>query len=350
MHAVKHRRPAFRMAALFFILGALGCSPLEAKRKDDVVVMKDGDKLTGEIKKLENGILYFKAAYMVDSVQLDWARVDRLESQDRFNVLFTSGRRIIGTIEKLEGREFVVHSDSTEMSAQPLEVVTLNPVEERFLEQLTGSLDLGFNFTAGDSTVQSNLSGEVKYVGDRWRAQLSGSSVFSHQKGADNSGRNDLNFLYLKSINDYWFAGATASALSSDQQDLRLRTSGGGGVGRDFLQSGTQGLFALAGVMFSREQYSSSAGDEPHQNAEAQVLIQFFKSTFKTLQFSANFAAYPSLTTPGRVRLGAGSSLKLEIVSNLYWKFSFYENYDSRPPVPAPKNDFGTSTSLGWTF
>ena len=44
------------------------------------------------------------------------------------------------------------------------------------------------------------------------------------------------------------------------------------------------------------------------------------------------------------------SSLKREIVRNFNLIFSVYENYDSQPPVRAPKNDFGTSTSIGWTF
>jgi putative salt-induced outer membrane protein YdiY len=48
--------------------------------------------------------------------------------------------------------------------------------------------------------------------------------------------------------------------------------------------------------------------------------------------------------------MGVDSDLTLEIVRNLYWKVSVYENYDTHPPETTPKNDFGTSTSLGWKF
>src|SRR6478609_4687696 len=85
--------------ALLVLVAALSGSPAEAKRKDDVVIMKDGDKFTGEVKKLETGILYFKADYMVSSVQLDWARVERLESKDNYNVSLTDGTLRIGLIE-----------------------------------------------------------------------------------------------------------------------------------------------------------------------------------------------------------------------------------------------------------
>jgi hypothetical protein len=40
----------------------------------------------------------------------------------------------------------------------------------------------------------------------------------------------------------------------------------------------------------------------------------------------------------------------LEIVHNLFWKLSVCENFDSRPPTNAPKNDFGVTTSFGWKF
>src|SRR5580700_556224 len=46
--------------------------PSLAKRRDDVVVMKNGDRLTGEIKGLQHGELSFKAQYMTGSVRLDW--------------------------------------------------------------------------------------------------------------------------------------------------------------------------------------------------------------------------------------------------------------------------------------
>ena len=346
----QQRRLGIRLASLLAILGTILGQSLEAKSKDDVVVMKDGDTFTGEVKKLENGILYFKAGYMLESVKLDWTQVEHLASKDRYTVSFTNGKIVTGLIEKRESSGFAVRSTGAEIRAQSPEVVGITPIEDIFWAQLTGSIDYGFNFTGGSDTIQSNVSGEVNYVADRWRVKLSGSSAFSHRSGANNSGRNNLEFLYLKSITDHWFVANTATLLNSNQQDLILRATGGGGLGRDFLRSGTVGLLALAGVVFSRERYSSTVGDQPRKNAEALFQIQFSKSTFRKVQFNGKFIAYPNLTSPGRVRLGAESSFKLEIVRNLFWKLSFYENYDNRPPVNASKNDFGTSTSLGWTF
>src|ERR1700722_21004504 len=91
-------RPILRVIGILVVCTLTVLSG-DAKQKDDVVVMKNGDRFTGEIKKLENGVLYFKAAYMVDSVQLDWARVDHVESKDQYFVFLTNGQRPKGAMK-----------------------------------------------------------------------------------------------------------------------------------------------------------------------------------------------------------------------------------------------------------
>ena len=71
---------------------------------------------------------------------------------------------------------------------------------------------------------------------------------------------------------------------------------------------------------------------------------------FKKFDVDAVLYAYPSITNQGRIRMGMQTALGIELFRNFKWKFSLYENFDSRPPVHAPRNDFGTGTSLGWTF
>jgi hypothetical protein len=353
--ATKHFGRLFPIAVILATSGALSSARLEAKSTSDVVVMKNGDKFTGEIRKLENGVLYFKADYMVDAVQLDWARVERLDSKDHFSVFFSSGRHVTGTIKADPGNQntkddFVVQSGA-ETRAMKSEVVRMAPVEDSFWAQLTGSVDYGFSFTGGSDTTQSSLSGSVDYRTGEWATRLNGSSVLNRESGARKSGRNTLDFQYAKYIGTLWYAGGIASLLTSDQQDLTLRTSGGGGIGRDFVRSGTASLSVLSAVLFSREQYSVTGGEQPQVNqAEALFGVRFSKYVFKKLQFTGQAAVYPNLTTLGRVRLSEDSSLQFQVVKNLYWKMSIYENYDSRPPVIAPKNDFGTSTSFGWKF
>ena len=66
------------------LLGCLFVLTALAKNVNDVVVLKNGDRLTGEIKSLQSGELRIKADYMAEAVRLDWTKVERIESKSTF--------------------------------------------------------------------------------------------------------------------------------------------------------------------------------------------------------------------------------------------------------------------------
>jgi Protein of unknown function, DUF481 len=337
------------------LVASLAGSHVDAKIKQDVVIMKNGDRFTGEIKKLENGFLYFKADYMADTVQLDWARVERLESKDEFTVFLSNGGRDTGTIEKTASSDptdenFLIHSQNSSNSVLNADVVTINPMDSSFWRQLTGSFNYGFTLTGSTSTTQSNFSGDVTYRSENWAGKMDGESVFSRQNGAKNAGRNNIDLYYYKYKGPRWFVAGTAGFLNSQQQDLTARESLGGGIGMDVFRRPTSSLQLLGGALLTNEKYSTE-GSRSGRGADAQILLQYSKyARFTKFQFTTDLGVFPSLSTPGRVRLSLQSNLSHELFKNFKLVFSVYENYDSSPPVVAPKSDFGTSTSVGWSF
>src|SRR5215813_6202992 len=65
----------------FFLLLSL---PLFARENTDVIIMKNGDHLTGEIKGLNGGVLYVGLPYVIQTLSVDWSKVDHLESKQMF--------------------------------------------------------------------------------------------------------------------------------------------------------------------------------------------------------------------------------------------------------------------------
>ncbi len=325
-----------------------------AKRKDDVIVMKNGDRMTGEIKRLEAGQLYFSASYMASDVAVDWNEVERLESKDQFNVYLTNGGAHTGVIEKVSDADsnFFVQADAETVRLDRTDVIVIRPIEDTAWKQMAGSVDYGYNYTGGNNaTTQSSLSASTAYRVEKWSTELSGSSVFNGQSEGTSTGRNNLTFTYARKLNERWYAGLLSELLNSQQQDLTLRATLGGGLGRVLFRSERTSLALLSGLLFSREKYSSDAGDQPHaNNIEALFHLKYTTFRCKKFDWDSSVYAYPSLTDRGRVRMGMQSAIYIELYRNFKWKFSVYENFDSRPPVNAPRNDFGTGTSLGWTF
>jgi hypothetical protein len=294
---------------------------------------------------------------MLDPVALDWKQVERLESKDNFNVSLSSGEIHNGAIGKQSQTQDAVADFSILDGAGAVQVprqrvVAITPVESSFWRQLTGSIDYGYSFTGGEnSTTQSSFSGALGYRAVRWTINATGSSVFNGQSEGTSTGRNTLSVLYARKLTERWYAGALSELLNSRQQDLTLRATAGGGLGRVLLRTERSGLAVLSGLLFSREHYSSDLNTRTQaNNAEALFHLKYETYRFKTMNIDMVTYAYPSITDPGRVRMGIQSDLKIELFRSCYWKFSLYENFDSRPPVYAPRNDFGTTSSVGWTF
>ena len=72
--------------------------PLFAREKTDIIVMNNGDRLTGEIKGLDSGTLSVSFDYILGTASLDWSKVDHLESKQRFLVKTQDGSVYSGTL------------------------------------------------------------------------------------------------------------------------------------------------------------------------------------------------------------------------------------------------------------
>lgn len=340
------------------IVALAATAPLSAKRKDDTLVMMNGDRLIGEIKELAQGELRFKTAYILNTFNVDWREVRELRSQDMYRVEVTSGARLIGTIAReADGRFTIAFGGGVETFTWS-DVLSILPVETSFWYQLTGQISSGYTYTSGESQSQFTASGSVEYVANRYAFQVSGSSNFSkHAQDSTSNGtsRNEINLLNTVPFGRNFFAVGLLNFLTSEQQDLDLRTTAGGGAGRWLVRTQHTLLATFGGLVYTHETYAppdnqSQAARSISDNLEGVASLQYTFHRFKTTDIDTKFVVYPSFTTPGRVRISVGPTLNVEIAHNLYWDFTLYENYDSRPPVNANKNDFGVTNSFGWKF
>jgi hypothetical protein len=329
-------------------------SSVKAKRTDDVVILKNGDRLTGEVKSLSRGELRFKSSYMAESVRLDWFKVARLESKDRFLILLTDGKLITDFLQLVptglsNPENFIIGSNGS-FKVRQIDVLRILPVEGSFWRQLTGSVDFGFNFTSGNDQYSTELAATTTYRRGNDSITASVDSVFSGQTEGSSTARKEFTLNYERQLSPKWYVGGLLDFLSSDQQSLDLRTTVGGLVGRNLVQSERTRLSVLGGLVGTREKYSVLVNQPEFTNADLLTGIDFARFSFNAADIRSRLIVFPSLTTPGRMRLQANTDLSIKVAKDLWWGFHIYENFDNKPPVRADKNDLGVSTSLGWKF
>src|SRR6185295_2256043 len=74
------------------------CAAIAAQTPRDVVVLKNGDRISGEIKRMERGLLYVNVPYVDGSIAVDWTQVVSIESARRFEFELISGEIVVGVV------------------------------------------------------------------------------------------------------------------------------------------------------------------------------------------------------------------------------------------------------------
>ena len=338
---------------LFVLLFTLQQHRLWAADKTDVVVMMNGDRLVGEVKKLEFGQLLFKASYMADSVNLDWLKIVDVQSVRHFRVEFQDGSLKIGVIRRTMSSpdsDFTVVDPNGITSRGALEVVSIQPLEGSFIHRLRGSADVGFSFQpqAGDTQLSANLSAE--YPAESFRLFLQASSLFSSKEGTEDTVRDSLAVTHYQFLSRNWFLAGLGQLLKDNQLELDLRATAAVAPGHFFIHTNRTGLATFAGVASTYEKYFETAGSRNGNKAEAIAGFEFYTVRFASSQVNTTLLFYSGLTERGRRRVDWQSSISWKFWKDLYWKMTALENFDNRPPDGAHRNDFSFTTSFGLTF
>lgn len=342
-----------RFCIVLCFLVILFCLPAQAKR-NDLVIMKNGDRFTGEVKKLEHGVLYVDLPYVSGSVGVDWLQVEQVKSTGGFQVVLKNGERAAGTIEKTTAAEapdkdFAIHAAQGEVRAAAPDVVTVESQKQGFWRQLTGAIDFGINFTSGNSQTSLSADANANYLSTKWIAGASVNSSFSGQSGGSQSNLLEVQTLDGRFLNRSSFLMGIGDFLHSSQQDLSLRTTLGGGYGRYVIRSNHNTLTWLGGVVYTHENFESS-DQSADQNVEALLGIQYETFHFDRYNLQSQVLIYPGLSDAGRIRATTKTTFSLKLVNNFHIDFSFLDNFDSSPPFNAKRNELGVSNTLGWTF
>jgi len=329
--------------------------PLVAQ-KADTLLLRNGDRIIGEVTSLVNGLLEYKTDN-VGTIEVKWDRVVQLTSRLYFEVETRSGRRYFGT--------FARH-DSTGMLAVALDRVELVPLADvvgitrikrtSFFDRIDGYLDLGFSLAKSHKTVQLTSALEAAYLLENWSVKLKGDLFMQRQDSVDPTRRWSLQPSVERQLPKRWLVLALGQLQQNQELGLKLRTLLSPGGGRELFKTNTHEAVAFLGIAAQREWYSDSTvagGERSATNLEATLAGSYhaFRYDRPELDASATLQAYPSLSDLGRLRLEGDLRTRYEVLKDFFITIAFQVSTDSRPPSEeTPTSDFTTTLSLTWKF
>jgi Protein of unknown function, DUF481 len=317
--------------------------------RTDVVTVKSGDRVTGEIKNLDRLTMRVRSNDM-GTVNVDWTAVVSVEAARPFEVEAIDGGRYQGNIGSPTPGSLRIDDPDGPVTLAIADVIAMSPIGMSWLGNLEGSFDMGSSYTRGSGIGQGTASFSMASRRPSTVNTVDFDGSLTTQEGQPDSSRYSLRYQHGRLYRDRWLIAALADAQRNTDLGLRLRVSGGGGPGYRLLIARRQRSTVLGGLVVDRE--------VPVEGESTTNLFALGTSTY-----SLFFTSYPNtsldvaselkigLTDAGRVLFSLDVSARREIWRDFYISLTLYDSYDSRPPEGSTiKNDVGTSVSIGYQF
>ncbi len=351
MPRARPTRPAWLSgctASALALVVCLGLLPAAADAAySDTIVLKNGDRIRGDVKNLQQGMLEFKTDTM-STVYIKWDRVAEITAPENFEVETTDGLRFYGTLASGGRGKLVIDIGLRTVTVNLVDVVRIRLLKRQFWDRLDGSVDLGASYAKSSGIGQGSLAFSLSARRPTFELGTKFDTTITVQPDQPVSSRTTLSGGYVRLLKNRWIVPVTAKAERNTDIGLELRASGTGGFGRYFVQTNRSQFGSAAGLVVTHE---IPVDGEPSNNIEAYVGATYAFFTHDRPKTSVNLSVslLPSLNVSGRYRTDFGISVKRELFKDFTVGFSYYDTYDNKPPGGgSPAHDFGGTVTVGW--
>jgi hypothetical protein len=338
--------PACLLATALLAPGAAA-----AADKTDILILRNGDHITGEIVKLEYGKLQFKTDDM-GTLSVEWPAVAKLTSKYTFDVELITGQRYLGTISASDDSgQLVVMQPDGPVALDSLSVSRIAEVEETFLKRVNGSLSFGYNFTKSSDikVVTTHFDASYRAPTVAMNLGIDITSTTSPEQGTLDRDQISFNYQWLRPHRNFW--AGLAALERNEELGIEGRLQAGGAFGHYFRQTSFSELAGVIGVVGNQEWVTGEENGQQSMEGLVGASWRIFRFSDPETTLTSSAVYYPSITESNRYRGSADVSLRQEIIEDFYIDLSVYYDYDSQPPGEDPvKDDFGIVTSIGYSF
>jgi Protein of unknown function, DUF481 len=320
-------------------------------QKTDVVMLRNGDRITGEITKLDRGRLEFSTDD-AGTLYLEWDKLASLVAARLFEVELEDGTKYLGNLGGAPPRSITVVAAGFSIPLQMSVVTRITPIGRSFWSKIDGSIDLGFSYTRSSGVAQLNANWNSIYrrPASTFRTALSLTATDTDDDDEGRDDRGSFEASYLRYPWKRWFLSVVSRFETNESLGLTLRSQVGGAVGPRLVNTNRAQLVAGGGLVVNDER---GVDVEPTQNLEALFTFgwSFYTYDQPKTNLDVTLQYYPSLSDPGRHRVQFDAAVKQELFKDFFVSVSGYNSYDSRPPNPTfANNDVGVVLSIGWSY
>ena len=354
-----------RTGILLFLL-VLGVAPLSWAAQ---LRLKDGNVLNGDFQRLVGGSIVFKTKSMGE-LTIPGDKIASFTSGSTVVVILKNGERPEGTFSITETGDWQLQSDKGTTTLSPSDVLAVYTSDFYAKENPTGARrpwqDWKGQGTLGyvlQQSSQDSKSLAIGFTSARIEPTLPGmpprrathfSLNMAYATVTQSGVTTKANTLTSVLRQDYFFGGNSKNFFflqgqwdHLQPQDLTLRQTYGGGLGRRLVQRPHFSFAVQGGLTYVRTKFDTG---ELRNEMEALAGENITLTILNHLAINHEFDIYPSLTSSGDYRFSSLTALNAPISKRLSFNISLNDQFLSRPLPGTEQNILILSTGLGVNF
>lgn len=336
---------------IWAVIATMLASPAAAQ-KTDVVVLDDGNRFVGEIKRLDRGLLVLSLNGFNGDASVKWDHVIRLTSDKHMEIQLRAGERVFGTLIESSGEGALrIQTTTGSFETAVADVVIIDPIKDRFWRRLKTNVSTGFSYTKATDVLQFNFGGTVEYRKRRAAAALKMNSIINSKAQEKKKTNSDIQLYGFRFFSNMWFYRGGLTGSRNDELGIDFRGSVSAGLGRAIMYSNRR-LFYVSTLLSGNREFTSDGGRTNNLELVLASGYDAYRYDTPKVDVEANLLVYLNLTSWGRYRISHDGLISLELVKDLFWDIThLYYRYDSDPSTTASsKSDYGIVTGVRYKF
>lgn len=312
----------------------------------DVLVLKNGDRITGTIKQIWDDEVAIEPEYS-DEFTVDLDVIEYIESERDFELEFYDGRKVRATFPGAgDGNQQLMAIDEQQEPIALADILELDEPAKDF--DWESHIDFSATLNSGNTdsrTTQLRADSKIEIPDHRHFMELTSSR--EELDGVTTQDRNLLKYNYNWMFNDPWFFAANASYERDPIIELDSRFIVSGGLGRDIFNTPRH----LLSIQLGLGAQSEKIGGIQDENSVAVWSLRYRQDIFSgDLELFHNHSIVENLEGRDNTSYKTSTGLRYEITDLLYANVTLNYDYETDPVDLAKNEDLALLIGVGAEF